>query len=115
MSIAEIPARIAEAIDPILAEIPNRLGITKIMRDAHRRLVEAAGPVGENPADKAVAEAAINNALFSVLREIAACGVGEYERRTGEAFFWHDEPDPEPDLVIALKLDANNNVVLDNG
>ena len=98
--------RMANAMAAIFAEIPGRLSIRAIMLDAHQRIVSAAGP--------SVAEDRVKSNLVEVLREIAAHAVGEFTRRTGEQFFWHDEPEWTPetgDVLMAFALDAKGNVI----
>ena len=102
--------RMANVMASIFAEIPGRLSIRTIMLDAHQRIMSAAGP--------SVAEDRVKSNLVEVLREIAAHAVGEFTRRTGEQFFWHDEPEWQPDsenVLMAFALDEKGNVVFDNG
>ncbi len=91
-------------MEAICAELPARLGIVTILRDAHERLVAAAP---DAPASF-VAEK-----IVEVLREIATIAVEEFTRRTGQPFLWVDEPelpaDDEP--LMTFSLDEKGNVV----
>jgi len=94
----------AEETAKICAEIPARLNVVSILRDAHARLVTAA----PDAPPELIAERVVD-----VLREIASHAVDEFTRRTGQPFLWVDEPDPaeDPDNVLmSFSLDAKGNV-----
>jgi hypothetical protein len=97
--------RINDAMQQIIEDIPERLGISEIVADAHRRLLDAAAGGSANPA----LEQIIGDKLIEVLREIASYAVQQFEGRTGQRFMWVDddadaedggifgpEPKPEP-------------------
>ncbi len=98
--------RVAKEMAAICAELPKRLNIVEILKDAYNRLSRAAEPDVLPPqffADKVV----------EVLREIATIAVEEFTRRTGQPFLWVDEPelpaDDEP--LMTFSLDEKGNVV----
>lgn len=84
--------RISEVMTAITAEIPKRLNIIGILKDAHERISRAATP------DVLPANVIIDK-VTEVLREIATHAVEEFTRRTGQAFLWVDEPDEEPEIL----------------
>jgi hypothetical protein len=101
----DIGERVGKEMAAICAELPTRLNIVEILRDAYNRLSRAAEPDVLPPqffADK-VAE---------VLREIATHAVEEFTRRTGQPFLWVDEPEmKEPDEpLMSFGLDEKGNV-----
>ena len=110
-------ARVAEALKAIYDEIPQRLAVTTIIRDAHRRLYAAAGiatdSIATDPATLAV-HTDIRGKLVEILREIATVAVNEFVARTGQSFMWKDEPEWEPDegnVLMHFSVDAKGNVV----
>lgn len=99
----DIGARIAKEMEAICAELPQRLGVVTILRDAHARLVAAAP---DAPA------AFVSEKIVEVLREIAAHTVEQFTRRTGQPFLWVDEPElPVDDTpMMSFRLDDKGNV-----
>ena len=97
-----IGERIAKEMTAICAELPARLNVVGILRDAHARF-HAAAP--DAP------EAIIADKIVEVLREIATHAVEEFTRRTGQAFMWVDDPEPPPDdAPFTFAVDAKGNV-----
>ena len=100
MSIDDIGVRISEEMTKICEQIPERLNVVGILRDAHARFTAAAPTIPpEVIADKVV----------EVLREIAAHAVEQFERRTGQQFLWtepeHDEPD---DMLMSIGVEVKD-------
>ncbi len=96
--------QLSEEVTKIFAELPTRLNIVGILREAHARFVAVAGDV---PPDVIAAQ------VVEVLREIASQAVGEFENRTGQQFFWVDKPDPAENpnnVLMHFGLDAKGNV-----
>ena len=100
---AGIGARVAEEMKTICAELPARLSIVAILRDAHTRLVAAAPDAPPT---------FITEKIIEVLREIATHAVEEFTRRTGQPFLWVDEPElPVDDMpLMSFSLDDKGNV-----
>jgi hypothetical protein len=101
----DIGGRIAAEMKTICDELPARLNIVAILRDAHARLVAAAPDAPQT---------FITDKLAEVLREIAAHTVEEFTRRTGQPFLWVDEPEPTEDpnnILMSFSLDEKGNVV----
>lgn len=100
----DVGARVADVMTAITKDIPGRLNIVGILRDAHAQLAAAAPDLPP---------AFLADKVVEVLREIATHAVEEFTRRTGQPFLWVDEPelpeDPEP--LMSFRLDDKNNVV----
>lgn len=99
----DIGARITKVMTEINNDLPSRLNIVSILRDAHTRLIAAAP---EAP------EAFISEKIVEVLREIATHAVEQFTRRTGQQFLWVDEPELPPDdtPLMSFHLDDKGNV-----
>jgi hypothetical protein len=99
----DIGVRIAKEMEAICAELPARLNIVTILRDAHTRIAAA---VPDAP------PAFISDKIVEVLREIATHAVEEFTRRTGQPFMWVDEPEPPVDdtPMMSFSLDEKGNV-----
>lgn len=99
----DIGERISKEMAAICDELPARLNIVAILRDAHARLA-AAAPDAPDPflAEK----------ITEVLREIATHAVEQFTRRTGQPFLWVDEPELPPDdtPLMSFGLDDKGNV-----
>ena len=85
--------------------------LSDAVRDAHRRLGAVAvepGEIGPSP----VVGQLINNMLVEVLREHATVAVEEFTRRTGQPFWWEDEPEPQVDEqpMMHFSIDEKGNV-----
>lgn len=101
--------RVTEALKAIFDEIPTRLNINALVKDAYERLAAAAQADG-TPLEH------INDKLVEVLREIATHTVEQFTRRTGQPFWWTDEPEWEPNadgsnVTMHFSLDEKGNVV----
>jgi len=104
-TVMQYGTQITDVMKTLCDEIPARMNIVSILRDAHARIA-AAVPTGVPP--EFVAEKVVD-----VLREIASHAVDEFTRRTGQPFLWVDEPDPaeDPDNVLmSFGLDDKGNV-----
>ena len=100
----DIDTRIAAEMKAICDELPSRLNIVTILRDAHARLIAVAPDAPQQFIAEKISE---------VLREIAAHVVEEFTRRTGQPFLWVDEPEPaeDPDnILMSFGLDEKGNV-----
>ena len=88
----------------ICAELPTRLNIVAILRDAHTRLVTA---LPDAPPQF------VTDKIVEVLREIAAHAVEQFTRRTGQPFLWVDEPEQPVDdaPLMSFGLDEKGNVI----
>lgn len=84
----ETDLRLSKEVAKICAEIPTRLNVVGVLRDAHERFVAAAPDAPP---------AVVAEKVVDVLREIATHAVEEFTRRTGQPFLWVDEPDPAED------------------
>ena len=73
MSPPDVGDRIAKEMTAICAELPQRLNVVGILRDAHARIV-AAAPDAPAPF--------VSEKVVEVLREIAAHAVEQFTRRT---------------------------------
>lgn len=99
----DIGARIAKEMTAICAELPARMNVVGILREAHARLVAAAIDAPES---------FISEKVVEVLREIAAHAVEQFTRRTGQPFLWVDDPPmEEPEAVMSFSVDDKGNVV----
>lgn len=112
-----IGTRVSEVLAEIVAEIPERLALNALLRDAHARLVAALE--SETTADErrlSACERIVTDNLAAVLREAATHLVEEYTSRTGEPFYWNDEPEPPEDdgLGMRFALDEKGNLAFDN-
>jgi hypothetical protein len=100
----DIGARIAKEFAAICAELPKRLDVVGILRDANARLVAAAG--------SAVPAQLLTDKVVEVLREIATIAVEEFTKRTGQPFLWTDDGSDEPEEVLmSFGLDDKGNLV----
>ena len=92
----------------ILDEIPKRLDVRGILAEAHRRLLDVMPFEGG-----AMRETLLREQVTEVLREIATHAVEQFTRRTGEPFWWHDDPEPVADdqPMMHFSLDEKGNVV----
>ena len=99
----DIGARIAKEMEAICTELPQRLNVIGILRDAHARIVAAAPDAPP---------AFISDKIVEVLREIATHAVEEFTRRTGQPFMWVDEPEQPVDdtPMMSFSLDEKGNV-----
>lgn len=101
-----ITTLITEKQKEIFAEIPKRLNINAIVLDARDRMFAAVKTPDE------VALSFIRDALTEVIREIATYAVAQFEGRTGQKFFWSDDPEPEPEATLMhFSVDVKGNVV----
>lgn len=99
----DVGARIAKEMTAICTELPARMNVVGILRDAHARFVAAAP---DAPAEF------ISEKVVEVLREIATHAVEQFTRRTGQAFLWVDDPPmEEPEAVFSFSVDNKGNVV----
>lgn len=100
----DIGERIAKEMAAICVELPTRLNVVGILRDAHARFV-AVAPDAPAPF--------ISEKIVEVLREIAAHAVDQFTRRTGQPFLWVDEPElPIDDTpMMSFSLDDKGNVI----
>ncbi len=89
----DVGAKISEEVTKIFSEIPDRLNIVGILRDAHARLSAIGGDV---PADMLAMQ------VVEVLREIAGHAVKEFENRTGQQFLWVDAPDEPEEMIMSI-------------
>jgi hypothetical protein len=92
-------ALLTEEVTKICAEIPSKLNIVGILRDAHARLTAAAPDVPS----EVIAEKVVD-----VLREITAVAVDEFTRRTGQPFLWVDEPDEPQEMLMSIGVDVKD-------
>ncbi len=88
----DVAERLNTTTQAIFAEIPKRLGIDEIVKDAYGRLLKECPDHPDLVVQK----------LVEVVREIATHAVSEFTRRTHEPFMWVDEPDfnPSTDNVL---------------
>ncbi len=107
---SDVDVRIAAAMKEIFNDIPLRVNINGIVKDAYERLMAAvSGDSSPAPQTQIVAEK-----IAEVLREIASYAVEQFTRRTGQEFLWVDEPEPEQDednTLMHFTLDEKGNVV----
>ncbi len=101
---SDIGERIAKEFAALCAELPTRLNVVGILRDAHARFVAIAP---DAPAEF------VSEKVVEVLREIATHAVEEFTRRTGQPFLWVDEPELPADEtpLMSFSLDEKGNVV----
>jgi len=92
-------AQLTEEVTKICAEIPDRLNIVGILRDAHARLTAAA----PNVPVEVIAEK-----IVDVLREVASVAVDEFTRRTGQPFLWVDEPDEPEEMLMSIGVEVKD-------
>ena len=103
MTAEDVGVRLSQAMEAISAEIPARLNVVGILRDAHERITKAALPDVLPPE-------VVTDKVTEVLREIATHAVEEFTRRTGQAFLWVDEPEPDAgdDVVMSFGIDVKD-------
>ena len=99
----DVGARLNEEVAKICAEVPERLNIVGILRDAHARLTKVAGDIAPSLPPELIMQQVVE-----VMREIASHAVGEFESRTGQQFLWVDEPDEPDETLMSIGIEVKD-------